>query len=59
MQTSEIKEDTNDWKFCNRLSLFVQTKNANQCRIFHKKMLDEHGTMNRLLTHLRSHIDRF
>ena len=31
--------DCNSWPFFRKLSIFIQSKNPNQCRIFHKKMM--------------------
>jgi len=31
--------DNGKWPFFRNLSIFLQSKNPNQCRIFHKKMM--------------------
>ena len=38
----ELDIGLNFWPFFRKLSIFVQTKNPNQCRIFHKKMMTDH-----------------
>lgn len=53
------QEEAFSWSFLRKMSLFVQTKNPNQCRIFHKKMMENHLTLNQLITALRTKIDKF
>jgi hypothetical protein len=36
------------WDFYRLLSMFVQSKNPNQCRIFHKKVVENHGNLENL-----------
>lgn len=33
-------EKSNNWKFWRILALFVQSKNPNQCRIYHKRLIN-------------------
>ena len=47
------------WSFFRKLSLFVQSKNPNQCRIFHKKMMNDHLTINSLICQLKTTIHKF
>ena len=47
------------WTFFRRLSLFVQTKNPNQCRIHHKKMMSDHLSINSLICQLKATISKF
>jgi hypothetical protein len=53
------QEEALSWSFLRKMSLFVQTKNPNQCRIFHKKMMETHITLDLLVTSLRTKIERF
>lgn len=55
----KLEEWSCQWSFFRRLSVFLQTKNPNQCRIFHKQMLAQHASLPRLLAALRSDIDQF
>ena len=45
--------------FYRQLSIFVQTKNPNQCRIYHKKMIEQHTSINSLLSQLKADIPKF
>lgn len=51
--------DFNSWSFFRKLSIFVQSKNPNQCRIHHKKMMIHHSSIDSLSSHLRSTIHKF
>lgn len=60
---SQIEMQNDDeafsWSFLRKMSLFVQTRNPNQCRIFHKKMMEEHGGLTFLIADIRGKIDKF
>ena len=51
--------DLNSWPFFRKLSIFIQSKNPNQCRIFHKKMMGDHPSIDSLITQLQSDISKF
>lgn len=51
--------DFKSWSFYRKLSMFVQSKNPNQCRIHHKKMMKDHPSINSLVSHLRGSIQKF
>jgi len=51
--------DFNSWPFFRKLSLFIQSKNPNQCRILHKKMMSDHSSIDSLLTNLKTTIQKF
>lgn len=51
--------DTGSWSFFRRLSLFMQTKNANQCRIYHQRLAKEHPSAVALLASLKEGIEQF
>lgn len=53
------QQEASSWSFLRKMSLFVQTKNPNQCRIFHKKMMESHPTLDLLICDLRTKIDKF
>jgi hypothetical protein len=53
------QEEALSWSFLRKMSLFIQTKNPNQCRIFHKKMMETHATLDLLTSDLRRKIERF
>lgn len=54
-----LEMDFNSWPFFRRLSIFIQTKNPNQCRIFHKKMMAEHSSTGDLIAGLKTTIHKF
>jgi hypothetical protein len=41
------------------MSIFVQTKNPNQCRIFHKKMMESKTSTTELVANLKEKIEKF
>jgi hypothetical protein len=41
------------WILFKSMSNFVKTRNANQCRIHHKKMLSQHGSEQRVIEFIR------
>lgn len=51
--------DCNSWSFFRKLSIFIQSKNPNQCRIFHKKMMSDHSSVASLLSELKESIHKF
>ena len=53
------EEHFQSWSFFRQLSLFVQSRNPNQCRIFHKKMMNDHLTINSLICQLKTTIPKF
>lgn len=48
-KNGEPSIDYNSWPFFRKLSMFVQSKNPNQCRIFHKKMMADHSSVHSLI----------
>lgn len=58
-KNAESQTDLNSWPFFRKLSIFLQTKNPNQCRIFHKKMIAEYSSIHALISELKSTIPRF
>ena len=59
IQATEEENELFSWSFFNRLAMFVQVKNPNQCRIHHKKMMKDHCSINSLMTHLKTSIPKF
>jgi hypothetical protein len=55
----KLEEWSCEWSFFRRLSIFLQSKNPNQCRIFHKQMLAQHASLDQLISALRSDIEQF
>lgn len=56
---NRIEIDFNSWPFFRKLSIFIQSKNPNQCRIFHKKMMSDHPSIESLLCELKTSIHKF
>jgi hypothetical protein len=42
---AEGKDKERKWEFFRLLSMFVQSKNPNQCRIFHKRVVENYGSL--------------
>lgn len=47
------------WAVFKVMSSFVETKNANQCRIFHKKMMKQFNDISQLLNKTREEVPQF
>lgn len=52
----DMDEKSNSWSFLRKMSIFVQTKNPNQCRIFHKKMMESYESLTELVANLKNKV---
>jgi len=49
-------EDKELWGLCRLLSLFIGTRNPNQCRLYHKQMLNKFQGVGQMLRVIQSEL---
>lgn len=47
------------WNFWRKAALFVQTKNPNQCRIYHKKLIYQHANVDSIVSNFQTNIKQY
>jgi len=52
-------EDKELWGLCRLLSLFIGTRNPNQCRLYHKQMLNKFQGVGQMLRVIQSELPYF
>jgi hypothetical protein len=52
----EKMEEKELWGLCRLLSVFIPTRNANQCRIYHKQMLSKFQGVSQMLRIIQSEL---
>ena len=52
-------ERKQNWKIWRAMAVFIQSKNPNQCRIFHKKPFNSHHSISSILSFFRYNIKQY